>query len=138
MELLSLKSGSAFCTVKSVPRTLRVEGLVEVFFGDWFQCGELALAGAGKKDIDLALFVLNGFVQAVEIREVGGVNLDAGDVLSDELHSFIKLVLAASRDEDLRTLLNEELCGRKRHAGRPGDDLPRQHSLGESLKVSIY
>src|SRR6266700_1924413 len=112
IEPLSLKSGSAFCTVKSVPRTLRSKVLSKC---SSVTCSSVANSPwpALAKRIDLALFVLNGFVQAVEIHEVGGVNLDAGDVLSDELHSLIKLVLAASRDEDVRTLLDEELCGRK-------------------------
>jgi hypothetical protein len=35
-----------------------------VLFGDLFQCGELALAGTGKEDIDLALFALDRFIAA--------------------------------------------------------------------------
>ena len=102
---------------------VEVEGLVEVFFGDLFERGELALAGAGEEDVDLALFALDGLVEAVEVGEIGGVALHAGDVFADELHGLIELLLAASGDEDVRALFDEELGGCERHAGgRGGDD----------------
>ena len=60
---------------------------------------------------------------SIEVGEISGVALYAGDVLADELHGLIELLLAASGDEDVRALFDEELCCCERHAGgRGGDD----------------
>ncbi len=120
----SFISGSPFCTVKKSPFTfaskcrahVEVESLVEVLFGDLFERGGLTLAGAGKEDVDPALFALDGLVEAVEVGEIAGIALYAGDVLADELHGLIELLLATSGDEDVGALFNEELCCCERHA----------------------
>src|SRR6202011_364844 len=102
---------------------VEVESLVEVLFGDLFERGQLTLAGAGEQDVDFAPFAADGLVEAVEVREISGVALYPGDVPTDELHGLIELLLAASRDEDVRALLNEELRRCQRHArGRGRDD----------------
>ena len=93
-----------------------------MLFGDFFELGQLALSGAGEKDIDLALLALHGIVEAVEVGQVTGVALHAGDVFADELDGLIELILAASCDEDVRALFDEELGGGERHAGRRGGD----------------
>ena len=76
IEPPSLNRGRAFWTVKEGAAHVEVEGLVEVFFGDLSDLGELACAGAGKEDIDPALLALDGLVEAVEVVEVGCVSLD--------------------------------------------------------------
>jgi hypothetical protein len=79
-----------------------------VLLADLFEFCELALSGAGEEDVDLALLALNRIVETVEIIQVGGVALHAGDVFADELHGLIELVLAAAGDEDVRSLFDEE------------------------------
>src|SRR5262249_23041524 len=101
---------------------VEVESLVEVVFGDLFECSQLTLAGAGEEDVDLALFAFDGLVEAVEVRKISGVALYASDVPADQFHGLIELLLAASRDENVRTLFNEKLCCCERHAGRRGGD----------------
>jgi hypothetical protein len=95
---------------------VEAEGLVEVLFSDLFERGQLTLAGAGEEDVDLALFTLDGLVEAVEVGEIGGVALHAGDVPADELHGLIELLLTASGDEDICALFHEELCCCERHS----------------------
>ena len=34
-----------------------------MFFGNLFERGEFTTAGAGEKDVDLALFALDGFIE---------------------------------------------------------------------------
>ena len=46
---------------------VQVEGFVEVFFGYLFELGQLALSGAGEKNIDLALLALYRIVEPVEV-----------------------------------------------------------------------
>jgi hypothetical protein len=101
---------------------VEIESLVEVLLGDLFQRGEFTLAGAGEEDIDFAPFALNGLVEAVEVGEISGVALYAGNVLADEFHGLIEFILPTSSDKDVCALFNEELCRCERHAGRRGGD----------------
>src|SRR4029077_462795 len=72
---------------------VEVESLVEVLFGDLFERGQLTLASAGEEDVDFVPFAADGLVEAVEVREISGVALYAGDVPADELHGLIELLL---------------------------------------------
>src|SRR4029077_19687946 len=54
---------------------------------------------------------------------VTGVAVHTGNVFADELDGLIELILAASGDEDVCALFDEELGCSERHAGRRcGDD----------------
>ena len=50
-------SGSAFCTVNSIPFTLMLKIEVEKFFGDLAERRIFRDAGIGEHDIELALVV---------------------------------------------------------------------------------
>ena len=79
---------------------------------DLADLGQLAPACAGEEDIDLALFLLDGVVQAVEVGETCCVSLHAGDIFADGFDGLIQLVLPAAGDEDVCAFFNEELgCG---------------------------
>src|SRR3984885_7056300 len=96
---------------------------VELGFGDLAERGGLAAAGAGPQHVEAALLPLDGVVQAVQVVQVGGVALDAGDVAADLLDGRLQGVLAAAGDEDVRSLVGEQLRAGQRHAGgAAGDD----------------
>jgi hypothetical protein len=80
------------------------------------RCG-LARAGADPQHVDAALLPLDRVVQAVQVVQVGGVALDAGDVAADLLHGLVQGVLAPAGDEDVRSLVDEQLRAGQRHAG---------------------
>src|ERR1700733_1152624 len=101
----SFNSGNAFCTVKRVPRTFRSKVLSK-----WCSV------------IDLALFPLHDVEQPVEVVEIGRVTLDAGYIPADYLHGLVDLLLLPARDENVSTLLHEELGACQRHAARPTCD----------------
>ena len=69
---------------------VEVEGLVEVLFGDLLKRGDLALAGAGEEDVDLALLALDDLIETVEVRELRGVALNAGNVFADCLDGLVE------------------------------------------------
>src|SRR6185312_13326421 len=109
---------------------------VELGLGDLAERGGLAPARAGPQHVDAAPLPLDGVVQAVKVVQVGGVALDAGDVAADLLHGLVQGVLAAAGDEDVRSLLDEQLRAGQRHAGgAAGDDryLAVKLSHGRSL-----
>src|SRR6266852_8599713 len=47
-----------------------VENLVEVLFGDCAERGEFSRAGIGEENVDVALVLLYGGVQAIKIGEI--------------------------------------------------------------------
>jgi hypothetical protein len=83
---------------------------------------DLAVAGAGEQDVDATLLALHDVVEPVQVGEIPGVALDAGDVPADRLHRVVELLLAPPRDEHVRALFDEQLGRRERHAGRGGRD----------------
>jgi hypothetical protein len=117
MEPPSLKSGRAFWTVNRVPRALSQNAALEVVLGELAERGGLAHAGAGPQHVEAAHLPLDGVVQAVQVVQVGGVALDAGDVAADLLHGLVQGVPAAAGDEDVRSLVDEQLRAGQRHAG---------------------
>src|SRR2546428_14191095 len=93
-------SGSAFCTVKSVPLTLTPNRLVEAGLSDLAERREFAKAGGGEEDVDAALLLLHRRVQSIQIYEIGNVPLDAGDGLADLVHRGVEIGSTATRDEN--------------------------------------
>ena len=87
------------------------------------QRGGFAAAGAGPQYVEAALLPLDGVVQAVQVVQVGGVALDAGDVAANLLHGLVQRVLTAAGDEDVRSLVDEQLrAGQRQAGGAAGDD----------------
>src|SRR4051812_23683112 len=96
---------------------------VELLLGDLAERCGLAPAGAGPQQVEAPLLALDGVEQAVQVAQIGGVALDAGDVAADLLHCLVQGVLAAAGDEDVRALVDEPLRAGQRHAGgAAGDD----------------
>jgi len=118
---------------------VEVEGVVEVLLGDLFEFGGFAATGTGEEDVDLALLTFDGLVETVEVGQVGGIALYAGDVSANELHGLIELVLAASGDEDVGAFFDEELGCCERHArGRCGDDCHFSFELAHIFISLLY
>ncbi len=93
-----------------------------MLFGDFADLGELALAGAGKEDVDVAFFLLDGGVEAVEVGEAGGIAHDAGDIFADALNGCVELGFVAAGDEDVGAFCDKEFGGGEGHAGGGGGD----------------
>jgi len=68
---------------------------------------ELGVAGAREEHVDPALLALHGVIEAVDVGEISGVALDAGDVPADRANGVVELLLAPPRDEDVRPLVDE-------------------------------
>src|SRR6202041_1672371 len=100
-----------------------VEQPVEMFFGDAAQGGKLTEAGIGEDNVDLPPFRLDGFVESIEVSQLGDVALDAGNIVPNGFHRRVKLLSATARDEDVGPLFDEELCRREAYSrGATGND----------------
>ena len=102
-------SGSAFCTVKSVPFTLIPKILVEVRLGNLFERHKLAATRVGKEDVEAALLLLDRVEKAIQVGEVGDIAANGSDVAANLLHSSVKFRLAAAGDEDICAFRDESL-----------------------------
>ena len=128
-------SGSAFCTVNSVPLTLTLMTLskpasVTASNGN----AEFADAGAGENNINPAFLGFHFGVQTVEIREASRVSLHPGDVPADFLDRLVELFLTPAGDEDVCAFCDEELRRCQGHAGcRSGDDRNLAFELSHDL-----
>lgn len=76
-------SGSAFCTVKNVPRALIPEGLVEVLGCGLRERHRLDEASAGDDDVDAASLCFHGGPQTIEVSQLSDVSLNRGYVLAN-------------------------------------------------------
>ena len=119
IEPPSVRSGRAFCTVKSVPLTWVLKSFVEVVLGDGVKRGERPAARIGEEDVETALLLANRRIEAVEIREIGHVALDAGDACADLLHGGVERGLAPTGDEDVCAFGDEAFRGREADAAAP-------------------
>jgi hypothetical protein len=105
-----VKSGNAFCTVKSTPLTLTSNRLSK-----WSSVIDPSGANAKKpgvreQDVEASLLPLYGGEQPVEVREVRDVAWHSSDVLADLLHRLIEFRLAAAGDEDISPFVYELSC----------------------------
>ena len=112
----SLNSGRAFCTVKSVPRTLTPKVLSNCSSVTSPMGANSPVPALAKRTSIRPFLLLHRLVQAIEVGEVAGVALDAGDVPADRLHRVVQLLLAAAGDEDVGPFLDEELGRGQGHA----------------------
>jgi hypothetical protein len=100
--LPSFRSGSAFCTVNSVPLTLMLNSLSE--------CSAVTTPkGTNSKtpalakiiSIDLPLHFRDGLIETIEMVQFGNISLNASHVGADCLHGLVEFLLASARDEDV-------------------------------------
>ena len=75
MEPPSLKSGSAFCTVNSVPLTFTSNSLVEMLLSHGICGHEFANPRIGENNVDSALLRFDDFIQPIEIGQFGDIAL---------------------------------------------------------------
>ena len=57
--------------------TIRVEGFVEMHFGNLVDGGKLADSSIGKQDIDTAMLLLDMSEELIEVCKIAGIGLDA-------------------------------------------------------------
>jgi hypothetical protein len=102
IELPSFRSGSAFCTVNSVPLTLMLNSLSK--------CSAVTTPkGTNSKtpalakiiSIDLPLHFRDGLIETIEMVQFGNISLNASHVGADCLHGLVEFLLASARDEDV-------------------------------------
>src|ERR1700723_200721 len=67
-------------------------------------------AGIGENNIDSPLHPGDRLVETIEVRQLGNVPLNSGDVGSDCLDRFVQFLLAAPSDENVSTLFGEKFC----------------------------
>src|SRR5713101_2024684 len=82
-----------------------------MLFGDGPKGNKFANAGVGENNIDSPLYLRDGPVKTVKVSRLGNVSLNSRNVRADCLHGLVELLLAAARDEDMGTLVDEPLCG---------------------------
>src|SRR5713101_4378516 len=84
-----------------------------MLFGDGPKGNKLANAGVGENNIDSPLYLTDGLVKTIKVCQFGNVSLNSRNVGADCLHGLVEFLLAAARDEDIRTLFDEKLCRSK-------------------------
>src|ERR1700688_275403 len=87
-----------------------VEQFVEMLFGNGGEGNKFANPGVGENDIDAPVHFSDGLVETIKIIHFGNISLNARTVAADCLYRLVEFLLAAARDEDIRTLLGEQLC----------------------------
>src|SRR4029077_13367241 len=96
-----------------------------MLFGDGPKGNKFANAGVGENNIDSPLHLSDGLVKTVKVGQFGNVSLNSRSVGADCLHGLVKFLLAAARDEDIGTLLDEKFCRSQSNsfcpAGHDGD-----------------
>src|SRR5882762_1171995 len=81
-----------------------------MLFGDGPKGNKFANAGVSENNIDSPLRVRDGLVETIKVGQFGNVSLNAGNVAADCLHGLVEFFLAATRDEDIRTLLTKSVA----------------------------
>ena len=80
MDAPSFSRGSAFWTVKTVPRTLLLKCLVELVWRELLEDGEGAAAGTGEEDVESLCGSLDRRVKQVEIVQVRRIAANGGHI----------------------------------------------------------
>src|SRR4029077_5358215 len=94
-----------------------------MLFGDGPKGNKFANAGVGENNIDSPLHLSDGLVETIEVGQFGNVSLNTRNVAADCLHSLVEFLLATACDENIRTLLGEELGrGQPNPFGAAGDE----------------
>ncbi|MMZ63280.1 hypothetical protein D1872_255250 [compost metagenome] len=58
----------------------------------------------------MTFLLLHCFIQPVQIRQIGNVALNTSYIISNQLHSRVKLTLSAPRDINMRPFFSKLLC----------------------------
>jgi hypothetical protein len=96
---------------------IRIECLIEVFFGNFADWSEAAAAGVRIDDIEPPFFALDLCEELVEIIKVRGVGFNGCQVAAHKVRSLVQLGLSPTGNEDVRSLLDETLGGGKADSG---------------------
>src|SRR5216683_8234116 len=81
-----------------------------MLFGDRPKGNQFDSAGVGEDNIDSPLHLGDGLVQTIKVSQLGNVSLNSRNVGADCLHGLVEFPLAAARDEDIGTLVDEKFC----------------------------
>src|SRR5256884_9727547 len=81
-----------------------------MLFGDGPKGNKFASAAIGENNFDSAFHFGTSLVKTIKVGEFGNVALNAGTVAADCLHGLVEFLLAAARNEDISTLIDEKLC----------------------------
>src|ERR1700682_3215498 len=90
-----------------------------MLFSDLPKGNKFANAGVRENNIDSPLHPRDGLVKTIKVSQLGNVSLNARNVGADCLHGLVEFLLAAARDEDIGTLLDEDLRRRPPNPFRP-------------------
>src|SRR3984885_6870557 len=81
-----------------------------MLFGHGREGNKFANAGVGENDVDSPLHPRDRLVKSIQVSQLGNVSLNASNVAADRLDGLVEFLLAAARDEDVGTLVDEKLC----------------------------
>src|ERR1700683_2491394 len=84
-----------------------------MLFGHGREGNKFANAGVGENDVDSPLHPRDRLVKSIQVSQLGNVSLNASNVAADRLDGLVEFLLAAPRDEDVGTLVDEKLCRSK-------------------------
>ena len=116
-------SGSAFCTVKSVPLTLIPKYLSKCASVTCPSGTNSPAPGVGEEDVEAALLLFDRVEEAVQVGEVADIAANGGDVAANLLYSSVKFRLTAAGDEDIGAFRDESFCrGQADAAAAAGDE----------------
>ena len=87
-----------------------IDQLVKVFFGDFTEGNEFTDAGVAEDNIDSSLHFADSLVETIKIGQFGNVSLYTRRIGADCFHRLVEFLLAAPRDEDIRTFFDEQFC----------------------------
>src|SRR5690349_10010764 len=93
-----------------------------MLFGDGPKGNKFANAGVGENNIDSPLHLSDGLVKTIKVGQLGNVSLNPRNVGADCLHGLVEFLLAAARDEDIRTLFDEEFSSSQPDTFCPASD----------------
>src|SRR5882724_8511093 len=84
-----------------------------MLFGDGSKGNKFADAGVGKNNIEAAFYLRDCLVETIKVGQQRNVSLNSRHVRADCLHGIVEFLLTTARDEDIRTLFDENLCRSK-------------------------
>jgi len=110
MEAPSLRSGSAFWTVKSVPLTLTPNARSKCSSVTVAERSAFGDASVAKRMSIRPLTSFHRRIQPIEVSELSKRRPGCGDVPADLRDGNVELALAATRDADVGAVRHEPLC----------------------------
>src|SRR5579863_6919208 len=105
-----VQEGQSFLNREECALYIDIDQLVKMFFGDFTEGNEFTDAGVAEDNIDSSLRFGDSLVKTIKIGQFGDVSLNACRVAADCLHGLVEFLLAAPRDEDIRTFFDEQFC----------------------------